>query len=74
VPVLKKNGEYALLAEEEYNRLVSEGKIVGRDFVQVGPPLSPPSPQRSCVHDDIGGTCGDCGCSWEGFEGWGGSW
>ncbi|EWM27414.1 hypothetical protein Naga_100138g7 [Nannochloropsis gaditana] len=33
IPVMKKDGQYVLLTEDQYNTLKGEGKIVGRDFV-----------------------------------------
>ncbi|KAM3567899.1 hypothetical protein VYU27_009964 [Nannochloropsis oceanica] len=33
IPVMRKDGQYVLLTEEEYKTLKNEGKIVGRDFV-----------------------------------------
>ena len=47
---MKKDGQYVLLKEEEYNTLKAEGKIVGRDFVidyQVRQPNHPPTIHRS---------------------------
>jgi len=47
IPVMKKDGQYVLLTEEQYNTLKGEGKIVGRDFVvdyQVGRLPSASSP------------------------------
>jgi hypothetical protein len=54
IPVMKRDGQYVLLTEEQYNTLKGEGKIVGRDFVvdyQVGrlPSASSPPPLPTVV-------------------------
>ena len=69
VPVMKKDGKYVLLKEEEYNRLKDEGQIVNRYFVvdyddgsnTEAPPMAT-SDKKEKVMASWGGGSGETGC------------